>query len=80
MIIIKIIDYLTENTYETNVIDAIAQKTVQLEYVLRDKEFMKRLLLEGVLPTEEEMRSIPLDQRTFIDFNEEEEDEVLVSV
>jgi SNF2 family DNA or RNA helicase len=77
---IKIIDYLTENTYETEVIEAIAKKTIQLEYILRDKEFMKRLLLEGKLPTEEEMSSIPLDSRTFIDFVEEEEDEVLVSV
>lgn len=47
---IKIIDYLTENTYETDVIEAIEKKTIQLEYVLRDKQFMHRLLTEGVLP------------------------------
>lgn len=68
---IKIIDYLTENTYETNVIDAIAKKTVQLEYVLRDKEFMKRLLLEGKLPTMEEISVIPLDRSESLEEEEE---------
>lgn len=48
---IKIIDYLTEGTYETDVIEAIERKTIQLEYILRDKQFMLKLLTEGTLPS-----------------------------
>lgn len=68
---IKIIDYITENTVEFDVIDAILRKTLQLEYVLRDEEFMLRLLKEGLLPTMEEISTIPLDR------SESVEDEII---
>jgi SNF2 family DNA or RNA helicase len=59
---IRVIDYITEGTYEMNVIEAIEKKTVQLQYILRDEQFMARLLKDGLLPSMEEIKSSYMDE------------------
>lgn len=60
---ITIIDYLTNNTYETKVIDSILQKSKKLEFILRDKKLMAKLLKNEELPNDseftEELNDIP---------------------
>lgn len=41
---ILVIDYVTENTIEDRVIDAVQHKTEMLEQVLRDRDLLRRLL------------------------------------
>lgn len=71
---IKIIDYLTDGTYETDVIESIQKKTMQLEYILRDKQFLLKLLTDGTLPSVEESKDIILDRSAI--YEEETEDEL----
>lgn len=47
---IKIIDYVTTGSSQEVVFQAVAEKSEQLEYVLRDKDLMKKYILNEPLP------------------------------
>lgn len=42
---VRIIDYITKDTSEYLVLEANAEKTKQLQYILRDKELMKKFVM-----------------------------------
>lgn len=51
---ITMIDYITENTVEETVIQAVKGKTDRLEMILRDRELLKTIIENGIEPDEEE--------------------------
>lgn len=74
---VRVIDYVSTGTVEEGVFEAVAEKGRQLEFILRDKDLLKKLLLENIVETTDELLQQMREENTDEPTNDYDEDDLL---